>query len=304
MKKVRFIICAVMALALLSCEKDPKGIQEYDPMESLSESVVWDFNGRYPEATDITVIGGDKDNARISLIDKDGYENEVVYVDGEWAYSQKWLDVNDFLWDFPLPVRLAYAKTGITHETFYNNKRNSYVLEVQRAGFAQKQYEIACLGYYLDGDKLIENLAYHIVIAQDGTLLTCGHRYFGQSIWLPDLSTAVDFVCNKYPGASVIGATDDGELHVYIRHEGLLKTVTFHGYSTPEYIEWWGTEYALPMDTTLPAHVLKEIADYEAKHPGEKWFELSMMENREGFFYGLRFGTELEGGKFYASVNE
>lgn len=300
MKKVSFFICAVMALVLFSCEKAPKGAQEYDPMESLPESVVWDFNGRYPEATDITVIGGEEE-VSVSFVDQNGYKNEVVYVNGNWTYSQKWLDVKDFLKDFPKPVRLAYAKTGIAHEYFYES---NYVLEIQRAGMAQKQYEVDCLGYYVDGDELIDDLVYHIVIAEDGTLLSYSHRLFNQSLWWADLSPAMDYIREKYNGASILGAANDGEQYFYIRHEGILKTVTFHSAPSVEDFEWRHTEYALPMDTTLPAHVRKEIEEFETKNPGKKWFELSMLETIEGFFYGLKFGTELEYRKFYVEVNE
>lgn len=300
MKKFCFIVCAMMALALLSCEKDPQGTREYDPMKSLPENVVWDFYGRYPEATDIRVIGGENE-VKISLIDKDGYKNEAVYVNGEWTYSQKSLDVKDFLKDFPKPVRSAYVKTGIAHEYFYEN---NYVLEIERAGMAQKQYEVDCLGYYVYGDELIDDLVYHIVIAEDGTLLSYSHRLFNQSIWWADLSPAMGFVLSKYPDASILGAANDGEQYLFIRHEGILKTVTFRSAPTAEDFEWRHTEYALPMDTMLPAHVRKEIKEYEAENPGQKLFELSMLETIEGFFYGLKFGTELDTIKFYVGIDE
>lgn len=117
MKKVRFIVCAMMALVLFSCEKDSQGVREYDPMKSLPESVVRDFYGRYPEATDIKVIGGEKE-MRISLIDKDGCKNEAVYVNGEWTYSQKSLDVKDFLKGFPKPVRRLRRGLPIVSKCF------------------------------------------------------------------------------------------------------------------------------------------------------------------------------------------
>lgn len=118
------------------------------------------------------------------------------------------------------------------------------------------------------------------------------------------MSPAMDFVRSKYPNASFLGAANDGEQYLYIRHEGILKTVTFHSAPSAEDFEWRHTEYALPMDTMLPAHVRKEIKEYEAENPGQKWFELSMLETIEGFFYGLKFGTELDTIKFYVGIDE
>jgi hypothetical protein len=58
------------------------------------------------------------------------------------------------------------------------------------------------------------------------------------------------------------------------------------------------------MDAALPAHVRKEIEKYEAQHPGKKLFELSILETIDGFFYGLKIGTELESIKTYVDVHE
>jgi hypothetical protein len=44
MKKVRFIVCAVMVLVLFSCEKAPKETLESDWVKSLPESVAWENN--------------------------------------------------------------------------------------------------------------------------------------------------------------------------------------------------------------------------------------------------------------------
>ena len=300
MKKESFIMCAVMALVLFSCEKAPKGTPEYDPMKSLPESVVQDFRARYPEATDIEVHG--EEEVSVSLIDRDGFKNKVVYVKGEWMYSQKMLDVHDFLNDLPMPVRKTYVKTGINHEIFYENSH--YVLEIERAGMAWKQYEIDCLGSYMDGDELIENLVYHIAIAEDGTLLAYSHGQFNLPIWWVDLTSAIAFVREKYENASIVGSANNGEQYIYIRHKGILKTVTFRPYPSSGDFEWKCTEYALPMDAALPAHVRKEIVKFEAQHPGKKLFELSMLETIDGFFYGMKIGTELESIKTYVDVHE
>ena len=87
MKKVRFIVCAAMALVLFSCEKAPMETPKDDPTKSLPEGYVWDLRRRYPDAT-ITASTvkstGHYPVTIVSLIDKDGFENEVLVRNGRW----------------------------------------------------------------------------------------------------------------------------------------------------------------------------------------------------------------------------
>ena len=300
-------MCALAALVLLSCEKTPVEVPDTDQAHSLPESILWDLAGRYPEATVTSAGGGEEmEYVHISLIDKDGLKNEVAYKNGEWMVSEKRLDVNGFLDNLPKPVVKTYLKTGIGHETFLEG---SYVLEITRKGLSQKQYEIDCMAPYLDGEKLIESQHWHIVIAEDGTLLTCGlHESYNATIGMVDLCPALTFIREKYGYVPVVGIIDEGgDANIFIRDGDVLKTVTFRAYRSDFEVadfEWRHTEYTLPLDTALPAHVQKAIDGYETEHPGEKWSGLSMLETVEGFSYGLTFGTELHYCRFYIGVQD
>lgn len=305
MKKIGFVTCVVTALMLLSCEKTPVEVPDNNLVNSLPETIVWDLNGRYPDATITSVSGGaDTEYVNISLTDKDGLKNKAVYRNGEWVVSEKRLEVNGFLNALPKPVVKAYLKTGISHETFLES---SYVIEIARKGFNQKQYEIDCTAPYLDGDELIEGLHYHIVIAEDGTLLVCGHREsFNSTIGMVDLSPAIAFIREKYGYVPIVGMIDDGGYaNVFIRDGSILKNVKLRAYRSGFEVadfEWRDTEYALPMDMTLPARVQKAIEEHETRFPGEKWTGLSMLETMEGFSYGLTFGPELHRTTFYVKA--
>lgn len=307
MKKVRFIVCALMALVLFSCEKTPAVTPDNDPIKWLPESIFRDFSGRYPEAAVVSVSGDrETEYVRISLLDKDGFKSEVVYRNGEWMASEKRLDVNDFLSSLPEPVYKTYLKTGIGHEVFYKN--SNYVIEIARNGFPLKQYEIDCIAPYLDGDEWIEGFYYHIVIAEDGTLLVCDHHStFNPTIGMADIGPALADIRERYGNVSLVGVVDDGGYaNVFIREEGIVKKVTFKTYRKDFEVadfEWRQTEYALPMDLPLPGHVLKTIEEYEFRHSGKKWSGLSMLETVSGFFYGLTFGTEVDNNRFYVGID-
>ena len=308
MKKVgfRFLMGALGALVLFSCNKQPVDPKPYDPTLILPQRIAPDFAGRYPGVMiRSTTADPNAEYFEITFTDQEGAGNRTVYRNGEWMVSEKQLDPEVFLGQLPGPVQQTYLRTGITHEHF---GQNDYAVEISRQGLSQKQYEITCVAPYLDGEELVENLLYHIDIAEDGTLLTCSHEYLGKSAETVDLRPALETIRGKYANATVVGMVENGNYaHVYVRDGGVLKSVVFREYwkdFEADEFEWRYTLQDLPLDTELPEHVRVAIADYLDLHPGLEWTGLTLLETVDGFSYGVTFGPVLHSTSFYIYAEE
>ena len=303
MKRLSLIVCAFATLLFLSCEKETPNTK--DPFDSISQSVVQDFNYRYPDVIVSDAYqwhDSDKNTITdISFTDQDGLVCKAKYKAEKWMVTEKRFDVNDFLSKLPRKVVCTYLNTGIENEEYLGD--NSYVLEFSRNGINNKQYEFYCTAPYMDGDRLVEHLVYSIIIADDGTLLTCSHGEFNRSIWWYDMTSSIELVRSKYTHASILGAVDDGGNNViFIREDGILKTVNTHDYGRG--YEWVETYYPLDINTALPDHVIAQKEAYEAEHPDSHFYAVWSYEfnNKNGMFYGLTYGTELNNVTFFVQA--
>lgn len=205
--------------------------------------------------------------------DKDGLSNKAVYNNGKWSVAEKTFDVGDFIHKLPRKVLKTYLGTGIEDEEYLSD--NDYVIELFRYGLDNRQYEFHCTSPYPCGNESLQELHYDIVIADDGTLLTCSHSSFNRSIWWYDMDSSIDCVRSMYGKASVLGAVNDaGRNKLFIRDNDILKTVTMRdmGYG----FEWMETSFALDIDTPLPEHVVAEKEEYEHLHPEAVFYALSV----------------------------
>lgn len=302
MKKVSFIVCALLALVLFSCEK-------YTPRENyvvLPKSYAGDFFKRYPEAKVTSASEPDGDRyMEIGFIDGDGFEKKAVYKDGSLSFTCRYYDVDDLFFQLPLPVIGTYLGLGLHNEEFPDGKYAVY--EIDRGGICQKQYEFHCLASFKNGDRTINNMWCHVVISEDGTLLAflhVGYRYSDRSY---DLNKAVDVVKDRfrlkenYPDMEFLGVMEDNMGYsVFVREEGIVKTVKIF----PDWgnYTWRETCYSLPRFTVLPEYVLDAIDNYEAEYPGMKLSDILFIESKDGTFYGLTFGTALNYHRFYLKV--
>lgn len=273
MKKVRFIICAVMALMLCACEK------ERPQRPVLPETIREDFNTRYPgvkikEAYDFTY--DQQVLSEVIFTDGNKFENRAFYEGDLWLMTYKSYDFESYEDYLPLKVQVTYKSLNIVNPEF---GENDYVIEIDRNGVDQKQYEVRCT-----------RQSRHVVIAEDGTLLANG-VFFNTSFYFYDLREPMAIVRDAYPDAEILGTVNDGGHNLfYIRDNGILKSVWTRDY-------WptvWETRYQISIDTVLPDYVREKMEEFEATHPQKKFFALYIVENRDGRFYGLSFGNERE----------
>lgn len=297
MKKLLLLVCACATLLFISCEKESSDTR--DPLQTISQEVTSDFIYRYPNVTVTDAYQWNDDKNVVTDIvftDKEGLTNKAVYNNGKWSITEKTFNVNDFIYKMPRKVLKAYLGTGIENEEYLSD--NEYVIEFSRNGLDNTQYEFLCSAPYSDGLVTYEHLVYDIVIADDGTLLTCSHSSFNRSVWWYDMSSSIELVRGMYRYASILGAVNDaGNNKVFIRHNGILKTVTLRDYGYG--FEWVETSYSLDINSNLPEHVVAEKEDYENKNPEAVFYALSHHETKDGSFYGLTYGSELNNRTFY-----
>ena len=306
MKKVRFILCAVMALVLFSCEKEIPQVPERQypdySTEIISPEIKQDFLERYPEAKVQSAFEKGKYHG-VTFIDGDGLRKDVVYKERWLVLTATWLNVNDFLSQLPSPVLGTYLATGIKNEYFgEDDDPRYYVVEVKRAGIEQKQYEIHCSATFMDGGKEVEDVTCHLVISEDGTLVTCQHAHFLPTRYTYDCDAAVEAVRKMYNCPEILGFYNEMGSYdrIVIRDKGVVKTVSFYSYDNE--FEWTGTRYSLHRLTMFPEYLLKVIEEGDAKHPERKLFDVFIFENQDGKFYGLTFGSELNNSTIYVKI--
>lgn len=292
MKKVRFIVCAAMALVLFSCEKAPMETPKDDPTKSLPEGYVWDLRRRYPDAT-ITASTvkstGHYPVTIVSLIDKDGFENEVLFRNGRWFYSEKRYNVDDFISRLPRQVAKAYLGLGLRNERFTSD--DHHIVEIEREGLDQKQYEIYCVATGLGYKRVIDELICHIVIAEDGTLLSEKHTRFFPTDQTYDMNECFEAVRERYGDVKILGAIrkENGrDNYVFILDKGNVKTVELQ-LSWGE-CEWEETRYQLPPYSAIPDYVQTVIENQLSGSPDNGLLKIFMVENKKGLFYELCFG--------------
>ena len=304
MKKVSFIVCALMAFVLFSCGKDNPQVPEIKrpdyPTEIIPQQVKGDFLDRYPEAKVTSAYEYTSQYQGVAFVDKDGFRKEVVYKDGQLMLMEKWYDVDDFLSQLPRPVLGTYLATGMHNEIFTDGLY--YVVEVERAGLDQKQYEIHCSASFKDLAQVVDHLVCHVVISEDGTLLTSQHGGFVPTIYAYDMDVVVDSVREMYPTAEIIGAYNDTGAadRIVIRDNGIVKTVSYYSFGDAS---WWKeTRYSMPRFSVLPEYVLKAIEEGDARFPERKLFDIIILECEDGRYYGLTFGTELNNSTFFLKI--
>lgn len=285
-----------MALLACSCEKD---LPEAPLLEGRIAS---DFEWRFPNSNIIEASRYDLDNStKVKFTDEDGLCCVAFYLGDDWAVSERTYDNERFLSQIPRQVARTYIKTGIDNERYDGD--NFYVIEIARSGIDKKQYEFHCVAPYSDGSHSFDNLDYDIVIDEDGTLLSLVHYPYNRSIWRTDISSSIKVVRDKYSDATILGAVNDmGSNAFFIRDNGIVKTVTTRDYG--EWVEWIETRHSLDIDTVLPASVLAAKEEFEAKHPELEYSALAFVENRDGRYYRLTFGIEIENISIYSEVSQ
>ena len=296
MKTVRSILYFVAALAVCACAKDTRYVPD------LSEGISKDFNSRYPRVKILDSSQWQSDShtiTEISFVDRDRFENKAIYQDDQWMLTSKTYDVESYMSTLPLRILMTFLDAGIHDEHFSDN---DYIIEVARNGMDQKQYEIHCSAPYLDvpAQQAYDSWQYHIVIAEDGTLLSCHHSSYNSTISWFDMSASTALIRDKYGDAEFLGAVNDAGSNVFfIRDDNILKTVTTHKTWT---YEWKDTRYPLPIYTPLPASAMDAKTAYEAENPGARMFALYFIDSPEGTFYGLTYGSEMKSTTVYAPI--
>ena len=298
MKKIRSFIYIVAALMVCACAKDARS-----HIAPLPEGISQDFNTRYPRAEVLEAGQRQSDShtiTEISFIDRNRFENKAIYQDSQWMLTEKSYDIENYKSTIPFKVLMTFLDTGIYDERFSDS---DFVIEVSRNGLDQKQYEIHCSAAFVDEPvkKTYDSWQHHIVIAEDGTLLSCHHSTYNSTLAWFDMSESIALVRDKYADAEFLGAVNDAGSNVlFIRDNGILKTVTTRKTWT---YEWTDTRYPLPLNSPLPASALDKKAEYEAEHPDSQMFALYHVDSPEGAFYGLTYGSELKYTTVFAPID-
>ena len=305
MKKVSIILCSVMALMTCACEKPSPWRGREVVVEGRFSG---DFYTRYPEAKVLSVneIGDDK-GLVVDFIDGDRFEKKAVYNEGGPSYTCRYYNVDALRSQLPERVLGTYLSMGLENIKF--TRDNYSVFEIKREGVRQKQYEFHCVASFKDGDRMVSNMMCHIVISEDGTLLTFQHGGFNYSDTSYDLEYAIDAVHDMFikdldpENPEILGAIIDGmgDMYVYIRDKGIIKTIMLFP-SWGNY-GWRETRYSLlPSVTELPKYVLEENVKGDPENQGRKLYDVFMLETLDGSFYGTTFGTALVYHTHYVKV--
>lgn len=284
----------LLLVALTSCDSNTIDINTIE--KTLPTEIEMDFSFRYPGASISHFESYNCDNTtRISFVDNDGLEGQAVYLDGRWMVTQKEYDAENFLSEIPRNVIRTYLMTGVSDEEY--DWDQTYIAEVSRVGFDQKQYEFHFMTPCINEAGVESHLSNNIIISEDGSLLTFNHHGFNSSIWNYDLRDSYLCVTERYPASSILGAVNQVTNHIYyVKDNGTIKTV-----NTREKVsgfEWEETEYQLELSTTLPEYVEMKKKEYAAQLPDKPFFRLLFAEKPRGNYYRLGFGEEMDGHYF------
>lgn len=288
MKRI-FYALAMLVIALSSCESDNDAI---DSGENLPAYIEKDLYSRYPDASISNFSSYADDNTtRISFDENDGIESTAIYLNGTWLITQKEYNPENFIFDIPRKVIRTYLRTGVSEEEFLTDAH--YVVEISRNGFDQKQYEFHFTTPFITKLGVESHLMHNIIISEDGTLLAFDHSgLYNRSIWWYDIRDSRQCVTERYPSSSIIGVVNEGGSNIfYIKDNGSIKKVTtrmkFSGF------EWVETQHQLDLNNSIPEYVESSKKKYEAQNPDKPFFQAFFVENANGNYYRLCFGSEM-----------
>ena len=277
----------MMALVLFSCEKEPV----VEKTVELPERIYWDLNRRYPNVK-VTAYEerstGKHVVSSVTFIDKDGMENEAMYHYGEWYYTEKRYNVDDYLSQLPKRVVATYRGLGMENERF--DKDEYHVIEIERKGLNQKQYEICCAATGRCVMQLFDKLYYHIVIAEDGTLLSCKHRPFCPTDVTYDMDECFKSVSEMFEKAEILGAIrgeNKTDNYIFIRENGIVKTVKL--ILSWRECEWEETRYEISLNSALPVYVEHAMENHKFS-PDVQLSIIYFVETPKGVSYELYYG--------------
>ncbi len=288
--KSNFSKLALLLVALTSCDSNSI---EINTEKALPTEIELDFTHRYPGVSICHFESYSCDNTtRISFVDNDGLEGEAVYLDGSWMVTQREYDAESFLSRIPRNIIRTYLMTGASDEEY--DWDQTYIAEISRAGFDQRQYEFHFMTPYINEVGTESHLSNTIIISEDGSLLTFDHCIYNPSIWFYDMRDSYRCVTERYPAKSILGAVNQVTNHIYyVKDDGTIKTVTTR--EKRDKFEWEETEYRLALDTSLPEYVETKKQDFAAQYPGLAFFRLSFVEKPKGKYYRLGFGSDMNG---------
>lgn len=281
-----FLSFAIGMFVLVGCDKsDP---EPYDP---IPETVLYDFNNRYPGATLLNDHFGENTEgwAELRFIDSDGIKGTAHYKNCLWMMTNKEFSKEDFLFQIPRKVARTYVGTGVENEDYSSD--NSYVMEISRRGMDRKQFE-----FHFDvpfNDKESDSGIVHredtIVISEDGTLLYVNYAGgLNPSCWWKDITPSLECVKEKYPGSEILGSVNISGYRnlVFILNEGIVKTA----YTENRFCwAWTETRYKEKDPSVISEYAQKVKTAFLNENDGYRFTSLYNIETRDGRFFGLEF---------------
>lgn len=249
----------------------------------IPKEIVEDFKSRNPTAFINDQYGYDDDNfVCIKFSEKNAKECVTVYSNHKWAATEKKYAINDAMDIMPRAVKEQILKmTNIgTWES------NDFVKIISRNGIENKLYE----AYITLPDDDNSKSLYSFAFCEDGTRLdNCSWCTSIQSENHPRFCQILEWVAEKYPNASILGVNYSFRNCIYIRDNGILKTIHTKISSTIDKFKWDETTHPLDLNEPLPLSVIAYIEAYKEKYPDRPLTELYMSEKESGLYYKMAF---------------
>jgi hypothetical protein len=280
----RFLIFLGVLFLFCSCEKS------HFPYNPIPEAVLSDFETRYPGANLTSDRYGEDYQgwAILEFVDVDGLKATAHYKDGIWMMTNKEYSKEDFIYQLPRSVARTYIGSGVDNEDYTSD--NSYVMEISRRYFKQKQYEFQFQIPFKDEDEPdgIVLQCNSIVIDEDGNLLYHKHGSLNPSYWWKDITSSLNCVSGFLPmGAKILGSVNEnGDNLIFFLDNGIIKTAKS---SQGRGWAWTETRYKVVGNDPLPDAVIMARDQYLYEHKDLRFNAMYNVETPQGLFYGIEF---------------
>lgn len=286
--KHNWLFLLIILFPFYSCNK------EEQPKDNVVPAAVFsDFNRRYPSSEGYEMTSSiciDDGTSRIIFKDNKDFQYTAVYCGEEWYLTQKEYDKSSFLNQLPKNIADSYIKLGIKDSRYIDE--NHFVLETSRKGGAPTQFDFHFSADRIADNQYYNNLDHHIVLDEDGNLITVDYGYYENFSWWRNIDSSIKYLIDNYPQAYILRVVHyEGVSVFFISDNGINRRITVGFYDD---WEWEETLTILDIDTVLPDYVLEEYIKYHSEHPELPEYSAVYYRCMAGKpdCYLLRMGTE------------
>ena len=268
MKKIYFLLLGILPFFITACDND----DDVDlPKEKLSTEIEQHLEECYADAEIKSFYNwpnGWVPGTEVNLVDKDGNDVSIFYRDSKYLS----LTVTQFsrFENLPSPVRNGFYASPFGE---MNKERIDKIECDDYAQLPNKMYRFE-FTYYVPGTgELYTQLTFNA----DGYMLPVKHGMTNKAWSNPALDRReIEFIDGHY-GVDIRSYDNlGGSNSYYVMDRDILKKVTFRA------DKWESTVYPLPLDTEVPADILKSLYELE---PDFQYVTLNRVETPNGNGY-------------------